>query len=162
MSDRSVATSLPAFSPAVATKPAARPLTMRVRQIRNKQMNRCCLSGLLAGVVAFAGIAHAVGQPACRPTLAFKEVAFSAMEPPSMQRKWTAVVAVDASGCAANATGRFEIVFTRLQEFGPDSEAREEFAWTAPAVTVAMDFAPTEAVERYRIGKITPCVCAAD
>ena len=51
---------------------------------------------------------------------------------------------------------------TRLQEFGPDTESHDEFTWAAPAVTIAVDFAPTEAVERYRIGKITPCACAAD
>jgi hypothetical protein len=92
--------------------------------------------------------------------LAFKDVAFSQMQPPTMQRKWTAVVAVDASRCAAGSTGRFEIVFTRLQEFGPDSESGEDFVWTAPEVTVAVDFAPSEAVERYRIGAVAPCPCA--
>jgi hypothetical protein len=81
------------------------------------------------------------------------------MQAPTMQRKWTAVVSVDASRCAANATGRFEIVFTRLQEFWPDTESREEFTWTAPAVNIAVDFASTEAVQSYRIGKIAPCPC---
>jgi len=119
-------------------------------------------SAFLAGVVVVAGITNAASQPVCRPSLAFKEVAFSAMQPPSMQRKWTAVITVDASRCAAHARGRFEIVFTRLQEFGPDTQSREEFTWAAPTVTVAMDFAPTEAVQDYRIGKIAPCPCPPD
>jgi hypothetical protein len=52
-------------------------------------------------------------------------------------------------------------VFTRLQEFGPDTESGEEFTWVAPEVTVTLNFAPSEAVERYRIGVVTPCPCAA-
>ena len=84
------------------------------------------------------------------------------MQPPTMQRKWTAVVSVDASRCAADAKGHFEIVFRRLQEFGPDTESREEFPWASPAVAVSVDFAPTEAVQRYWLGRITPCACAAE
>jgi hypothetical protein len=118
--------------------------------------------GLLAGILALAGITQAAGQPSCRPNLAFKDVTFSQMQPPTMQRTWTAVVAVDASRCAAGSNGSFEIVFTRLQEFGPDTESGEEFRWTALEVSVSVTFAPTEAVQDYRIGRITPCPCAAD
>jgi hypothetical protein len=124
-------------------------------------MHRAWASGLLAGVVGFAGLTHAVAEPLCRPALTFKHVAFSPMQPPTMQRTWTAIVAVDTSRCAADARGHFEIVFTRLQEFGPDSESGEEFVWTMPEVTVTLDLAPSEAIERYRIGAVTPCPCAA-
>jgi hypothetical protein len=79
-----------------------------------------------------------------------------------MQRKWTAVVSVDASRCPAKSTGTFEIVYTRLQEFVPDSQSRETFVWAAPEVTVAMTFAPTEAVEDYRIGRVAPCPCLGE
>jgi hypothetical protein len=116
----------------------------------------------LAGVIALASLTQAFGQPSCRPNLAFKHVAFSPMQPPGMQRKWTAVVTVDASRCAADAWGHFEIVFTRLQEFGPDTESAEDFIWVAPEVSVAINFAPSEAVARYRIGAVTPCACAAN
>ena len=47
----------------------------------------------------------------------------------TLERKWTAVVSVDTSGCAANSSGYFEIVFTRLKEIGPDIEFREQFVW---------------------------------
>jgi hypothetical protein len=124
-------------------------------------MHRAWTCGLLAGVVGFASLTCAGAAPLCRPALTFKRVAFSPMQPPTMQRTWTAVVAVDASRCAANARGHFEIVFTRLQEFGPDSESGEEFVWTMPEVTVTLDLAPSEAIERYRIGAVTPCPCAA-
>jgi hypothetical protein len=123
-------------------------------------MHRSSLSGLAAAAVALAGVSYALAESSCRPTLAFKHVAFSPMQPPTMQRKWTALVSVDASRCVAGSTGHFEIAFTRLQEFGPDTEAHEEFTWAAPEVTVAINFAPSEAVEHYRIGAITPCPCA--
>jgi hypothetical protein len=125
-------------------------------------MKHSCAPAFLAGVIGLAGLTQAFGQPSCRPSLAFKDVAFSDMQRPTMQRKWTAVVSVDAARCAANSKGHFEIVFTRLQEFGPDTESREEFTWAAPAVNIAVDFAPTEAVQSYRIGNIAPCACAAD
>jgi hypothetical protein len=125
-------------------------------------MHRSWLPGFLMSLVARAAVSHALAEPLCRPALAFKQVAFSRMQPPTMQRKWAAVVSVDASRCAAGSTGHFEIVFTRLQEFGPDSESAEAFVWTAPAVTVAVDFAPSEAVARYRIGTVAPCPCAAE
>jgi hypothetical protein len=93
------------------------------------------------------------------PHLAFKEVHFSKMQAPTLERKWTAVVSVDTSGCAANSSGYFEIVFTRLKEIGPDIEFREQFVWLAPSVKVGVDFAADEAVGRYRIDNITPCPC---
>lgn len=123
-------------------------------------MHRPCAYRCLAGLIALAGATQALGTQVCRPALAVTDVRFSPMRPPSMQRQWTAVVTVDASRCAVDASGRFEVVFTRLQEFGPDAESREEFVWRPPAVTVRLDFAPTEAVANYRIGKVTPCPCA--
>jgi hypothetical protein len=115
---------------------------------------------LLAGIFGFVSLTHACAEPLCRPALTFKHVAFSPMQPPTMRRTWMAVVAVDASRCAADARGHFQIMFTRLQEFGPDSESSEEFMWAAPAVTVTINVAATEAVERHRIGAVEPCPCA--
>jgi len=125
-------------------------------------MNRFRAFAAVAGVIGLASLTQAFGQPSCRPNLSFKDVAFSAMQPPTMQRKWTAVVSVDASRCATGSNGSFEIVFTRLQEFGPDTEFSEAFIWVAPEVTVSVTFAPTEAVQDYRIGRIASCTCAAD
>jgi hypothetical protein len=122
-------------------------------------MYRSSISGFLAGIVGLVGVTHAVGQQACRPALEVREVQFSEMQPPTLKRTWTAVVSVDASQCAANSTGHFEIVFTRLKETGPDLDFRERFAWQPPAVNVAVDFAADEAVQRYRIDNVTPCAC---
>ena len=122
-------------------------------------MHRSSTSGFLAGVIGYVGVTQAVGQQACRPALEVKEVQFSQMQPPTLTRTWTAVVSVDASRCAANSSGSFEIVFTRLKEIGPELDFRERFPWQSPAVNVVVDFAADEAVQRYRIDTITPCAC---
>jgi hypothetical protein len=123
-------------------------------------VNRFCLPAFLAGAIPLICVTQAAGQQACRPTLAFAEVQFSEMQPSTLERKWTAIVSVDASRCAASSAGSFELVFSRLKEIGPDLEFREQFAWRPPSVTVAVDFAADEAVERYWIANITPCPCA--
>jgi hypothetical protein len=124
-------------------------------------MSRSHASAVLAGMIGLTVATDAVGEPAYRPTLAFKEVQFSKMQPPTLERKWTAVVSVDTSGCAANSSGYFEIVFTRLKEIGPDIEFRQRFVWLAPSVKVEVDFAADEAVGRYRFDNITPCTCGS-
>jgi hypothetical protein len=122
-------------------------------------MYRACISALLAGVVGTINATSAVGRPPCKPVLAIKEVQFSAMQPPTLERKWTAIVSVDASHCAANSAGYFEIVFSRLKEIGPEIEFPEQFIWLPPSVMVGTDFAADEAVERYRIDNVTACRC---
>jgi hypothetical protein len=125
-------------------------------------MFRSCISAILAGVTGLGSVTQTLGQQSCRPTLAFEGVQFSPMQPPRMERKWSAVVLVDASRCAASSTGYFEIVFTRLQETGPDLEVREKFAWRSPSMIVEMDFAADEAVGRYGLDKVTPCPCMVE
>jgi hypothetical protein len=122
-------------------------------------MYRSCKSGLLASAIGLISVTQAVGQQECRPALAFKEIQFSEMKPPTLERKWTAVVSVDASRCAANATGYFEIVFTRLKEIGPEIEFRDRFTWLPPSVKVEVGFWADEAVERYWFDNIAPCRC---
>jgi hypothetical protein len=117
------------------------------------------ISALLAGIVVLSNATQAVGQQPCRPVLAIKTVQFSPMQPPTLERKWTATVSVDTSHCAANAAGYLEIVFLRLKEIGPEVEFRERFIWLPPSVLVGTDFSADEAVERYRIENITPCPC---
>jgi hypothetical protein len=124
-------------------------------------MPRIGLSALAAGIAGLLDIAHAVGQPVCKPALALQEVNFSEMQPPTLERTWSAAVSVDATPCAAHSEGRFEIVFTRLKEIGLELEFRERFAWRPPAVNVKVDFWADEAVEvkRYWIDNISPCPC---
>ena len=68
-------------------------------------------------------------------------------------------MSVDASRCAVNTGGHFEIGFSRLKENGAEVEFREQFMWQAPAVTVAVDFWADEAVEGYWIHNVAPCPC---
>jgi hypothetical protein len=124
------------------------------------------LYGAAASIVAvltFVCTTLAMGQDMsgymCRPTLAISGVHFTEMQPPTLSRTWSAVVAVDAAHCAANATGTFEIVFVREKEIGPDLEFRERFVWRAPSVKVQVDFAADEAVQSYRIDNVTACDC---
>ena len=123
-------------------------------------MRRSYIFVLLAGIAGPTGATTAAGGEPCAPALAVREVHFSQMQARTLERTWTAVVSVDASRCAANSAGYFEIVFTRLKEVGPDVEFREQFIWLPPSVKVGVDFAADEAVDRYRIDNITPCLCA--
>ena len=122
-------------------------------------MDRLCIFGLLAGSIGLVSMTPAVGQQVCRPALAFTEVQFSEMRPPTMERKWTAVVLVDASRCATNSAGYFEIGFSRLKENGMEVEFSEKFRWSPPSVDVAVDFWADEAVERYWISNVSACPC---
>jgi hypothetical protein len=101
---------------------------------------------------------QAVAQQTCRPALAFKEVRFSEMQPPTLERKWTAVLSVDASRCATTS-GRFEIVFSRLKENGIEIEFGEQFMWRPDSVEVSVDFWADEAVERYWLDNVAACPC---
>jgi hypothetical protein len=123
-------------------------------------MYRPCISGLAAGMIGLIGVTQALGQQLCRPALAIKDVQFSQMQAPTWERKWTAVVSVDASRCAVNSTGSFEIIFSRLKENGLEIEFSEKFTWSPPTVTVAVDFWADEAAERYWISNVSACVCA--
>jgi hypothetical protein len=113
----------------------------------------------LIAVLALGCATQAMGDDACAPTLTIGDVHFTEMQPPTLSRTWSAVVAVDASHCAAKATGTFEIVFVREKETGPDLEFRERFVWRAPSVKVQVDFAADEAVQSYRIDNVTACDC---
>src|SRR5262252_8947286 len=127
---------------------------------------RVCAS-VLATIIGLIGLRQAIGENLCRPVLTLNEVEFSAMMSPTLERTWSAVVAVDASACTENSKGYFEIVFTRLSENAPDLEFRKQFLWSAPSfvwqaspsVGVGLAFAAVEAVAQYRIENITSCEC---
>jgi len=113
---------------------------------------------LLAGSIGLMSVTQALGEQTCRPALAFKEVRFSEMMPPTLERKWTAVLSVDASRCAT-ASGRFEIAFSRSKEMGIEIEFREQFMWRPDSVDVAVDFSADEAVEGYWLNNVAACPC---
>ena len=126
---------------------------------------RVCAS-VLATIIGLIGVRQGIGESFCRPVLTLNEVEFSSMTPPTLERTWSAVVAVDASACTADSKGYFEIVFRRLSENAPDLEFRKQFVWWAPSfvwqvpsVNVGLTFAADEAVEQYWIENITSCEC---
>jgi hypothetical protein len=123
-------------------------------------MYRTLIAVLVASELAFASVAQAAGDAVCRPKLTVTGVQFSEMIPPTLERKWTATVMVDASRCAANASGYFDLGITRQKETGYELDFRERFVWLAPSVKIGVDFAADEAVERYWIENVTPCKCA--
>ena len=120
-------------------------------------MYRSCIFALL-GSIGLMSVTQAVGEQTCRPSLAFKDVRFSEMMPPTLERKWTAVLSVDASRCATTS-GRFEIVFSRLKEIGTEIEFREQFMWQSDEVEVSVDFWADEAVEGYWLANVAVCPC---
>jgi hypothetical protein len=122
-------------------------------------MRRILISGLVLSALALASVAQAAGHAVCRPKLAVTGIQFSQMTPPTMERKWSAIVTVDASRCAANASGYFDLGITRQKESGYELDFREQFVWLAPSVKIGVDFSADEAVERYWIENITPCTC---
>jgi hypothetical protein len=122
-------------------------------------MYRTFISGLVASALALASVGQAASQPVCRPNLTVTGVQFSEMIPPTLERKWSALVLVDASLCAPDSAGYFDIIFTRLKENAVDLEFREQFIWLSPSVKVGIDLWADEAVEQYWIANITPCRC---
>jgi hypothetical protein len=113
----------------------------------------------MAAIVAIAGVTQTSARNLCRPVLTVKDVQFSPINLPMLERKWSAVVSVDGSQCAANASGFFDIVTVRLSENAPDVERREQAFWSPPSVQVDLAFAADEAVEEYWLENITPCIC---
>ncbi len=117
------------------------------------------ISLLMASLLGLITVTPSLGRPMCKPALAFKDVWLSEMQPPTLEWRWTAIVAVDASHCAAHSAGHFEIGFLRLKENSADIEFRERFKWRPPSVQVAVDFWADEAVEHYWFDNIAPCPC---
>lgn len=113
---------------------------------------------VLLAIAGLFGATPAAAQQTCKPALGFSQVRFSPMQPPTLERKWTAVVSVDASRCATTS-GRFTIIFSRLKENGIEVDFREQFTWQPPTVEVAVDFWADEAVEGYWLNDVAPCPC---
>ncbi len=123
-------------------------------------MYRSLISSIVASTMGLASVVPVTGHPVCRPKLTVTDVQFSEMIPPTLERKWTATVMVDASRCAPNASGYFDLGISRLKETGYELNFREQFIWLAPSVKIGVDFWADEAVEEYWIENVTPCKCA--
>jgi hypothetical protein len=130
---------------------------MKWNRRKDQVMYRICLFALLAGGIG-VNETQASDRKSCKPALAFKEVRFSQMQPPTLERKWTAVLSVDASRCTTTS-GAFEIGFTRLKENSIDIDFQAQFTWHPTLVEVSVAFWADEAVESYRLNSIAPCPC---
>jgi hypothetical protein len=105
------------------------------------------------------GATDAIAKQTCKPILAFKNIQFTGMQKPTLGRRWTATVTADASRCATTA-GYFEVGISRMKEYGPELEFREQFVWSTPSVTIGIDFSADEAVEGDWVDSIQACPCA--
>ena len=122
-------------------------------------MYRSYAFAILAVLVGPISITQAVAKPLCRPVLAIKSAHLAEMQPPTGERKWTAIVSADASRCTTTA-GYFELGFLRAKEGVVEVGFREQFIWSLPSVTVGVDFWADEAVAAYWIDSVQPCPCA--
>jgi len=111
----------------------------------------------LLGNLAFVSVAQ-TAESICKPILGFKEVRFSPMQPPTLERKWTATLSVDASRCATSS-GRFGIIFSRMKENAPEADFVEQFTWTLGSMEVSVGFWADEAVEGYWLNDVAACPC---
>jgi hypothetical protein len=121
---------------------------------------------LISAAFALAAFATtpALAGNICKPTLSFGQAQLSAREDAqNSQRRWTAILHVDASRCAATS-GWFEIYFVREKENAPELEFVERLTWQtgetrAGQIEVSLDFWRDEAVLRYGLGSIAACAC---
>lgn len=109
-------------------------------------------------VIGASSLAQARDASICRPSLTISNVRFSETNPETMTRMWTARVWADTSRCASSA-GRFEIMFTRQKENGPEIDFIVPFEWVPGAINVSVDFWADEAVEGYQATGIVECPC---
>ena len=113
---------------------------------------------LLIGLVQMIGAATAAGSLECAPVLAFKQIRFSKMRPPTLERKWTESYRSMHPNVRQIPADTLRS-YLRGSAVAPDLEFRERYAWRPPSVEVVVNFAANEAVERYRVASITSCAC---
>jgi Sulfite exporter TauE/SafE len=112
-----------------------------------------------SGGIMSSLVSPASAAPVCRPVLSITRQALSAINPASMERRWTATISADASTCASKA-GYFELGLLREKENSLPLEFREQFIWVEPSSPVSIDVWADEAIERAWVDSIQPCGCA--
>jgi hypothetical protein len=119
-------------------------------------MHRAHCAILLAGTAALFSATQTNGETLCRPTLTFEQARLA--ETRGLQRRWSAVVTVDASECATTS-GRFFVNVVRLKEMTPDLLFSEEFTWNRGRIEISVELWLDEAVLNYWIGYVPMCPC---
>jgi hypothetical protein len=131
---------------------------MRYLSLANISWYRSCSYALLVGGISFVGTLQAFAQPTCKPALAFTDARLSEMRLPTLQRKFTANLSVNAMQCATTSGG-FEIAFSRSNENAPDAYVKERFTWHPGSVVVSVDFWADEAVNHHWLSDVEACPC---
>jgi hypothetical protein len=119
-------------------------------------MCRSMLRFLLPGLLVAASAARSATQPICTPALSFKTSAHSDVL--NQQRRWTGIVAVDASRCSTSE-GAFAIEFVRHKENAPVVSFTQRFTWRPGQTEVAAELWEDEWVDANRILDVAPCPC---
>jgi hypothetical protein len=110
------------------------------------------------GLGALVCAMQATAAPICKPHLAFRQVNFSPINYETMERRWSATLAVDASRCATTS-GRFEILFVLMSETAPDDDLTRTFTWAPGLIDVAVDLTANEWFDGYWLQGIAACPC---
>ena len=131
----------------------------RKERRRTQVKLRSWIAGLAACGLVLSAAAPAAGAHVCKPLLMLQDVRLSDMQPPTLERRWSAIVSADARHCATTA-GYFEVGISRWKENSPDLTFREQFVWSSPAAKIEIDFAPDEAVGQYWVDRVQACPCA--
>lgn len=102
------------------------------------------------------GATQGASRPVCKPVVSATQARSS--DAVNQQRRWTAVLAVDASRCASSA-GTFDIDFVREKETGPDLAFTQRFIWRPGPTEIALDLWWDESIRAYQVGDVTACPC---
>lgn len=113
---------------------------------------------LLAGLFAATAADDALSAIACKPVLTIRKVRETRGPTVPQPWTWTATIVADTGYCATTS-GNFEIDFIRIKEYAPDAQFTEPYKWSSGRFRVSVGLAADEAILRYRIGFIAPCVC---
>ena len=105
------------------------------------------LRRLLAACLASSARRKPARNAHLQAHLGIQEVQFSQMQPPTLERTWTAALSVDASRCATNSGRYFGIIFSRMKENAPQVDFVEHFVWKPGSMEVSVIFWPDEAVD---------------
>jgi hypothetical protein len=127
---------------------------------RFEQGRRLVRMALLAGLFAATGAGDALSAIACKPLLSIRKVREIRAPAVPQPWTWTATVTADTSYCATTS-GNFEIDFIRIKEYAPDVQFTEPYKWSSGRFQVNVELAADEAILKYRIGFVAPCVCRA-
>jgi hypothetical protein len=102
---------------------------------------------------SFAATVLACAPPAiaasdCKPIIGVRDVQLSPVQRETLEQRRTARLWADASSCKS-ASGRFEILFSRLKEDAPDMDFVQAFTWKPDTFEISVDFWQDEALDGY-------------